>query len=303
MKNTGKADLHIHTTSSDGFYSPDEILMLVKDSDISRIAVTDHDSVAALDTLSRRAAMYNISTVSGVELSAEYNGQDLHFLGYFINHHNKRFLDYLYLFRRRRFQRAQEMIDLLAKMGIRISMEQVSKEAKNGPIGRPHLADVIVKKGYARSRSEVFEKYLCNEGPAYVDKYRITAPEVINLIHSIGGAVFLAHPGAYCDDNTIKKLVSLGLDGVEVVHPKHSAESVKHYKALARKLSILTCGGSDFHGDPESSVSFGDFSIDDSEVDNIEKYCISKRSAWELAGDEELEDESLDDEEKEQEAE
>ncbi|MFC1553132.1 PHP domain-containing protein [candidate division KSB1 bacterium] len=280
MKNTGIADLHIHTNSSDGIHPPSEILPKLRETGISCIAITDHDSVEALDETKRRAKLFNIRTVTGVELSAEHENADLHFLGYFIDHHKKRFLDYLYLFKRRRYQRAQEMIEKLAKLNIKISLDKVIKFAGPGPVGRPHLADALVDSGYAGSRNDAFNKYLHNDGPVYVEKYKITSSEVIDLIHSIGGAAILAHPGITCSDDTIRQLVDSGLDGIEIIHPKHSPEITKNYVKLAGELSILTSGGSDFHGDFGDTSNLGTYYIDIEEVDRMEKYCESKRSEW-----------------------
>ena len=289
MKKMLKADLHIHTTMSDGYLTPDELLLRLRNTDIGCISVTDHDSVAAIDVLNRRASMFKIRIIPGVELSAEFNGRDLHFLGYFINHHSKRFLDYLYLFGRRRFQRAQEMIDLLEKMGINISIDKVAESARNGPIGRPHLADMLIQGGWVKTRDEAFEKYLGNDGPVYVEKYRITAGEVISLIHSIGGAAFIAHPALQCDDKIIKELAKEGLDGIEVMHPKHTPEDIRHFTLLAKKLKLLTSGGSDFHGDPNSDIKLGDYFIDETKVNRIEEYCISKRAEWNIKNGEDKE--------------
>lgn len=280
MQNTGIADLHIHTNASDGFFPPAEILAMLKNSGISTVAITDHDSVVALDDAKRRASMFNIRLIPGVELCAEYHGKDLHFLGYFIDHHNKRFLDFLYLFRRRRYQRAQSMIEKLDELGMHITMEQVAAIARNGPIGRPHLADALINAGWADSRDDAFEKYLGNYGSVYVEKYRITHSEVFDLIHSIGGAAFLAHPGIDCSDQTIRELHEAGLDGLEVVHPKHTPEMVEHYTRFAGELSVLTCGGSDYHGSPEDENVLGKYFINEEHVDRIEKYCISKREEW-----------------------
>ena len=301
MKETkySKADLHIHTNVSDGVLSPDELLRMVKNSGISVIAVTDHDSVAALDTIHRRAERFSIQTVSGVELSTEFNGKELHFLGYCIEHHSKRFLDYLYLFRRRRYQCAQEIVEKLWKSGIRIKLEQVVRIAGNGPIGRPHIADVMTENGWTASRDEAFSKYLYNGGPFYVEKYCITAPEVLDLIHSIGGAVFLAHPGISCPDETIKELIPLGLDGIEIIHPKHTAEMVAHYTAAADELSLLISGGSDFHGDSPDEPQIGEYAINSRYVEEIASYCERKRSEWNIQIDTEEETDIPDDETKE----
>jgi len=274
------ADLHIHTNASDGFLTPAELILKLKDSGIKTFAVTDHDAVSAIDELKRRAEFYQLNIVTGVELSAEYKNKDLHFLGYFINHHSKRFLDYLYLFKRRRYQRAQEMLDRLNKISIQISIDEVVEKTGNGPIGRPHIADCMVEKEFVTSRDEAFQKYLNDEGEVYVAKYRIGADEVIDLVHSIGGAVFIAHPGISCDTRTIKELCEMGLDGIETLHPKHPESKVKKLNSLAEELGILKCGGSDFHGDPNSVIKLGDYTIDEDSVKEIEQYCADNRSLW-----------------------
>jgi len=282
-----RADLHIHTNASDGILSPDELLYQIKNSGISIISITDHDSVASVDITNRRAERFGIQTIPGVELSAEYNGVDLHFLGYFIEHHSKRFLDYLYLFRRRRYQRAQEMVEKLYKLGIRIRFEQVVLAAGNGPIGRPHVADVLIQYGLVKSREDAFQKYLYNGGPVYVDKYCITAGEVIDLIHSIGGAAFIAHPGMSCSDEIIIELLSAGLDGIEVVHPKHTQEMVVQYTAFADEHGLLKSGGSDFHGNSPNEAQIGEYTISTEYADRIKSYCEVKRNEWHIEIDEE----------------
>ncbi|MFC1477470.1 PHP domain-containing protein [candidate division KSB1 bacterium] len=302
MKITTPVDLHIHTNASDGFVEPIEVLTRLKNAGIMTFSVTDHDSVAALDALNRRSSLYQMRLINGVELSAEYQHQDVHFLGYFINHHNKRFLDYLYLFRRRRHQRAQEMVAKLGKLGVKISMNYVESLARNKPIGRPHIADALVNAGAVGSRDEAFEKYLRDDGPVYLEKYRISAKEVIDLIHSIGGGAFLAHPGlSLSSDEPVKTLVEMGLDGIEVIHPRHTPEQVKHYTSLASKLKMKISGGSDFHGDPRGDDVLGKYIIDIATLSEIEHYCDENRERWlaehildEAEGEEIIEDD-LDD--------
>ncbi len=288
IKQSKKADLHLHTNISDGLLSPIELFDKMWEHGMSTIAVTDHDSVAAVDTLNRRAQMYSLRIVPGVELSGEFKGLDIHFLGYFIQHHNKRFLDYLYLFQRRRHQRAQEMVANLEKIGIHITLDDVVSIARNRPIGRPHIADALISSGHVSSRNEAFEKYLGGGGPIYVEKYKITASEIIELIHSIGGAAFVAHPGISCSDDTVRRLVEAGLDGLEIVHPKHSPDKQKKLAKIANELSLLTSGGSDFHGDPEREADLGKFSIPDESVDTIEEYCKSMRDTWGYLSEDEL---------------
>ncbi len=294
MKKSEKADLHLHTDSSDGLLSIQELFEKIKGKGFAAVAVTDHDSVAAIDQLNRRAEMHAIKVVPAVELSGEFEGLDIHILGYFIKHHNKRFLDYLYLFQRRRYQRVQEMIEKLEKLSIKIAIDRVSHFARNGPIGRPHVADALVEKGIVRSRNEAFKKYLNNDGPVYVEKYRITASEVIGLVHSIGGAAFVAHPGISCEDETIRKLAAEGMDGIEIVHPKHSAETQKRLKKLAKELSLLESGGSDFHGYPERDKDLGNYTIPYEYVEKIKQYCEDKREEWEYFEEESEAEERLD---------
>jgi predicted metal-dependent phosphoesterase TrpH len=280
MKKSKKADLHLHTDSSDGLLSPQELFEKIKKVGLTAVAVTDHDSVAAIDQFKRRTEMAAIKVVPAVELSGEFEGLDIHILGYCIKYHNKQFLDYLYLFQRRRYQRAQEMVEKFEKLGVTISIDRVSHFARNGPIGRPHIADALVENGIVRSRNEAFKKYLNNDGPVYVEKYKITASEVIELIHSIGGAAFVAHPGISCEDEIIYKLAAEGLDGIEVVHPKHSSQTQTRLKNLAKNLSLLECGGSDYHGYPERDKDLGNYTIPYEYVERIEQYCEDTREEW-----------------------
>ncbi len=301
LEQSKKADLHLHTNISDGRLSPIELFDKMREHGLSTIAVTDHDSVAAVDALNRRAQMFNLRIVTGVELSGEFEGLDIHFLGYFIQHHNKRFLDYLYLFQRRRHQRAQEMVAKLEKLGIHIALDDVVSIARNRPIGRPHIADALISGGHVSSQNEAFEKYLGGDGPVYVEKYKITASEIIELIHSIGGAAFVAHPGISCSDEIVRSLVEAGLDGLEVVHPKHSPDKQKELAKIATELSLLTSGGSDFHGEPEREADLGKYSIPDESVDAIEEYCKSMRDTWGYLSEEELEDDGKVDDESDEE--
>lgn len=286
-------DMHIHTNASDGMLEPVEVLSLIRKTDIKTFSVTDHDSVAALDEMNRRAKIFEMRLINGVELSSEYNGRDLHFLGYFINHHNKRFLDYLYLFRRRRYQRAEEIVGKLFKLGYKLSIDRISEMAGNGPLGRPHIADAMVEKRYVVSRAEAFDRFLGDDGPVYVEKYRITPEEVIALIHSIGGGAFLAHPGlSRVTEQEIKDIMPMGLDGIEILHPGHSEEDIELYTKLAKKYKLQTSGGSDFHGNPEKDEPLGTYVIDQSDVDKIEKYCDIQRDKW-ILPEEPDEDEEL----------
>jgi hypothetical protein len=162
----------------------------------------------------------------------------------------------------------------------------VTAFANNGPIGRPHLADALIEGGFANDRDDAFDKFLKDDGPVYISKYRITPAEVFNLIHSIGGAAFLAHPGRDCADRIIRELHLSGLDGLEIVHPRHTDEVVERFRRLAGDLSLLTSGGSDFHGGKKEEETIGKYCVSVDAVDRIEEYCIEKRKDWYLDSDE-----------------
>ncbi len=243
-----KADLHIHTKCSDGIFTPQEIVEKAALVGLKAISITDHDSVLGIDKAKPLALEKGIELIPGVEMSSTYKGLDIHVLGYFFNYQHSELKEYLDHCRHLRTERAERMVNKLAKMGVKIGIEQIILKAQNGSVGRPHIAAVLQDGGYVKSFSEAFSKYLGSHSPAYVKSIETHPADVIKLINKASGLSFLAHPAQNVPDETLKQLITFGLDGIEIVHPSHDAYRQNYYREIANEYFLLFSGGSDFHG-------------------------------------------------------
>jgi len=255
------ADLHLHTNHSDGYYSPTEIVEMAHAKGITAIAIVDHDEISALDEARECGNGLGVEVLSGVELSVTFRNHDLHILGYCFDHRSPELLEHLNLFRKERVSRAERIVEKLAQMGMPISFKEVIKKAGPGSIGRPHIAKVLVEDGFVTSFQEAFNKYIGNSKPAYVDKYKIDAITAFGLIKSAGGVSVIAHPGIQLNDDDLLELIKLGVDGIEVIHPKHNEERRAYYAELANSNALLQTGGSDFHGGHKTEETIGKYNI------------------------------------------
>jgi predicted metal-dependent phosphoesterase TrpH len=216
--------------------------------------VTDHDTVAGIDEALQAGAALGVTVVPGVEISTLSGGQDIHVLGYYINHKDALFLQRLAGLRSVRDQRNELMLERLNELGLALTMDEVlaglaaSKKADE-TIGRPHIAEALLRKGYVTTIAEAFDRYLGKEGAAYVNPPRIEPATAIEWIVDAGGVPVLAHPGLYGQDELIARLAERGLAGLEVYHSDHTPEQEAHYKAVAEGLGLIMTGGSDFHGE------------------------------------------------------
>jgi 3',5'-nucleoside bisphosphate phosphatase len=243
-----KADLHIHTKCSDGLFTPEEIVEKALHSGLKAISITDHDSVLGIDKAKPLALEKGVELIPGVEMSSTYKGYDIHVLGYFFNYQHSELKIYLDHCRLLRTERAERMVNKLAKMGVKIGIEQIITKAQNGSVGRPHIAAVLQDVGYVKSFSEAFSKYLGAHSPAYVKSIETHPGEVIRLINEASGLSFLAHPAQNVPDETLKQLITFGLDGIEIVHPSHDNYKQNYYREIANEYFLLFSGGSDYHG-------------------------------------------------------
>ncbi len=243
-----KADLHIHTKCSDGAFTPEEIVEKASKTGLKAISITDHDSVAGLDKAKPLAIEHAIELINGVEMSCTYQGHDIHILGYFFDHNDPELKSYLDHCKQLRTERAERMVSKLAKMGVKIEIEQIFLKAQNGTVGRPHIAAVLQDGGFVRSFSEAFSKYLGSHSPAYVKSIETHPEEIIRLLNASSGLSFLAHPGQNVPDEILRKLITFGLDGIEIVHPSHDAYKQNYYREIANEYFLLFSGGSDYHG-------------------------------------------------------
>ncbi len=243
-----RVDLHIHSVASDGQNTAQEIVQMALDRGLAAIAITDHDSVAAIDPAIRAAFGKELEIIPGMELGVDHEGVDVHLLGYLIDYQAPALLRELRRFQRIRYRRGEKIVDKLNRLGLDLQMETVMAVAGEAPVGRPHVADAMVREEYVDSYREAFARYLGYHAPAYVPRSGSTAREAIELIHSAGGVAVLAHPGSMDRDDLIPYLVDLGLDGLEAFHYRHDKEAVKHYVLLAHHHGLLFTGGSDCHG-------------------------------------------------------
>jgi predicted metal-dependent phosphoesterase TrpH len=264
----GRADLHTHTIHSDGALSPVELVTKAKRVGLSAISITDHDTINALDDAASFSDEYGIEIIPGVELSTNYNGSEIHILGYFIDVKNKHLLQSLTVFREERLKRVERIVDKLNRMNIPLTVESVLANAGSGAVGRPHVANALVNGGHASSYQQAFNKYIGEGRPAYEKKSVVSPEETVRLIADAGGLSFLAHPGRSIDEATLTHLIKAGLDGIEVIHPSHSPELVKYYRGIVSQYCLLESGGSDFHGGLKNDdQQFGHVNIPLSTVD------------------------------------
>ena len=252
-----KTDLHIHTTASDGVYAPAEVVRMALQRGLTRIAITDHDTVEGIAEARAAAEGTGLEVVSGVELGTNYKGKSVDVLGYDLRD-TRLLADKLAELRFLRENRAKLILEKLAAHGMPVSMEDVLRFSRGGSIGRPHIARAVVEKGYAPDVQTVFDRYLADGMPCDVPKADVTPGEAVAWIHRAGGKAVLAHPKLIGDDGLVAELLdAFPFDGLEVWHRKHAPEDAAIYRNLARERGLWMTGGSDFHDDTHQLGEFG----------------------------------------------
>lgn len=244
-------DLHIHTSASDGLIPPEKVVEIAKDVGLSAIAIADHDTIDGIFKAKDKAQELQMELIPAVELSVSYKGDDFHMLGYLIDYEDEDFRERIESFREERLQRGEKMVKKLNEMGINLSIDAVRAIAQNSSVGRPHLADALLKGEYVHTYEEAFARYLGYHAPAYVPKKYLTPEQGIDLIHVVNGVAVLAHPGTTRRDELIPDLISFGLDGLEAYHCQYRPETTQYYINLANKFGLIHTGGSDCHGRKE----------------------------------------------------
>jgi predicted metal-dependent phosphoesterase TrpH len=256
------ADLHMHTTHSDGTLTPFELARLAREQAVDAVALTDHDTVSGLEDLIREAEKEGLEVLPGIELSARFSPGTLHLLGYgfdFMGPIAKK----LEVFQTARAERNPLILQKLKELGMPLTLEEVKELSHaQGQVGRPHIAKALEAKGYVESYEVAFRKYLTKGAPAYVAKASWEAKECIDMIHDSGGAVVVAHPIQMKLQGgdlraKVAELAEMGLDGLEVVHPDHKPQDKQVFRELAAEFSLLTTGGSDFHGKHKPGIQLG----------------------------------------------
>jgi predicted metal-dependent phosphoesterase TrpH len=266
-------DLHLHTTASDGRCTPKRLVERAATAGVTVMAVTDHDTTAAVEEVRTHAAGRGIQSIAGIEITAVEDGRDVHMLGYFIDPGHAELNDFLARQRVARVERIEKIGARLAELGMPVNLQPLLREARRQTgrsIGRPKVAQAMIAAGYVASTQEAFDRWLARGLPAFVPRSGPMCAAVVEIVHRAGGLASLAHPGRTKIDARIAPLRDAGLDAIEVYHSDHDAVMVEKYRRLAGDLGLLTTGGSDFHGDPAHGFEPGTATLPADEWNRLE---------------------------------
>lgn len=273
-----EVDLHLHTTHSDGTLTPTELVDLCARSGLKVIAVSDHDSTEGIEEALSAAETRGIEVIPAIEMSADVPNNEIHMLGYFVDTNDQQFQDTLAKFRAGRKDRAREMVERLNDLDIHITWEQVQRIADGAAVGRPHIAQAMVERGYVQYNKDAFDRYLGRNGLAYIQRPRLKPEEAIQMLLQNGALPAMAHPLYYERTNipalkkTIANLKEAGMVGLEVHYGEFSNDEIETLKSIATELDLVPCGGSDYHasGNP-GEIHPGDAGPPMSSVDELRK--------------------------------
>ena len=245
-----KVDLHIHTSYSDGAFSPEKIVDTAIDAGLEAIAITDHDNVLSHQIALDYAKDKSLKILPGVEINTIYKGYEVHILGYFMDLEDSDFQKLIKTQQQARVKQTKEIITLLSKRaGIKITLDSIfSQVAPGGSIGRPHIAKAITNAGGTSSSIEAYNKYINDNSNVYVQRKTVTPFEAVEVIYEAGGIPVFAHPyDVDIADQLTKEMMNFGLRGLEAYHRKHSPAIIEYFSTLAEKYGLIITGGSDFH--------------------------------------------------------
>lgn len=243
------ADLHLHTTASDGLSSPADLVSAAWRAGLSTIAVTDHDTTAALPDVERLATETGLAFVPGIEITAVWEGSDVHLLAYFVDARSARLSEFLRDQQADRRRRARLIAIRLANEGVALDVEGLIARSESKVVSRPLIAEALVEAGHVPDVASAFDRYLAEGRSAYVARWGATPAEVVALVSAIGGFVSMAHPGVTGRDDLISGLAADGLGALEVHHPDHTPAETARYCVLAKEAGLTVSGGSDYHGE------------------------------------------------------
>ena len=242
------ADLHIHTTASDGRLTPAQVVEAASEAGLAAIAITDHDTVDGVDEALSVSDELGVEVVPGIEISALYGKNvEVHILGYFMDFRDEEFIARLRELKTARLERGRQMVQQLAAAGVPVTFERILEIAGGGAIGRPHVARAICEVGAAHSMDSAFGKYLQENGVGYVPRHRVEPIEAVQMILNAGGVASCAHLGKLHRDELVLQLIKNGLQAIEVHHPDHGSAAVRYYNKFANRHGLIITGGSDAH--------------------------------------------------------
>jgi len=251
-----RADLHCHTTCSDGTLTPEELLHRAKQEGLNGLSITDHDTVAAYKAAIPLAATLEILLGVGVEFSSILRDTSIHILGYDFDLESPAILTLCQRHKKRRQVRNQRILERLSRLSMLIHEEELLAVGK-GTVGRPHIAEIMMKKGYVRTMKEAFDLYIGDGKPCFDPGEGISSEETIWIIHQGGGKAFIAHPHILKHQNKLKELLKLPFDGIECYYSRSLPGNESRFLRIAKEKGWLISGGSDFHGDIKAHVPLG----------------------------------------------
>lgn len=259
------ADLHVHSCFSDGSLTPEQIMKEAEIKGIKFISITDHDTIASQYIINEYSG--DVKIIPGIELSTEYRGLELHILGYFIDINNEELIETVRILSANRIKRINKILEKLKEYNIDISLDDLAI-TDNLTVGRGHIANAMVRKGYFDNYKTAFSTYLVKGKAAYVQGEKLSYKDTLKLILKSGGVPVLAHPGQIYQkreiENIVRELRCHGLKGIEVYHPSHSADEINSYYNLAVKYKLCITGGSDYHGGKSiHNTRLGGYGIND----------------------------------------
>lgn len=243
------ADLHTHTTASDGSLTPRQLVEAALDAGLAAVAITDHDTISGIEEALSAGEALGMEVVPGVEVSTIAAGDvEVHVLGYFFDHHDAALLGRLEVLRGARWDRARKMVEQLNAVGVGITVDRVAELARGGAVGRPHVARALCEVGAVSSMDAAFGAYLIEGRPGFVPRYKISPSEAVHMIRGAGGVACCGHVAKLKHDEIVLELMKDGLEAVEVYHPDHGPTSRRFYKKFAEQHGLIITGGSDTHG-------------------------------------------------------
>ncbi len=273
-----EADLHCHTAASDGLLSPGDTIRLAVRMGLQAMAITDHDTIDGWSEAQEVADKFKFKLVNGIEINTDWQGKEVHILGYGLNESDPVLQSQLLGIQGMRVERIKGILKKLEVLGMELSFFEVMQYVNGESAGRPHVAQAMVAHGFVTTVKEAFDQYLRIGSPAYVPRYKLTPTEAIRIIRDAGGVAVIAHPGSKFIESEIHEWTKVGLQGIEVSHPDHTFEDTIHYGIMAERLGLIATGGSDFHGPGiKPGIELGDWGVGLEIVENIEEMVKENR--------------------------
>jgi predicted metal-dependent phosphoesterase TrpH len=266
----GGVDLHTHTTASDGTYAPRDLVIEAASRGVRVLAITDHDSTEGLPEAFEEAERRRpLELLPGIEINCDVEGAEIHVLGYLMEWQAPWFQEFCREQRRERRERVHLMAERMAALGMPFDADEVFALVKEGSAGRPHVAQVMVARGYVKTVREAFDKYLAAGRPGHVPRKKLTPEDAVRLIRRAGGVPVFAHPGLASRDQLIPGLIAAGLMGIECYYTEHSAQQRATYLQICKDQDLVATGGSDFHGPQVRAATLGSPSVPMAAVDAL----------------------------------